>query len=91
MESEMILELHAGYTQTKQYQESDDREAMDKIRLQSYNEVEKIVGEDTYLAIEDSIATASYEAESHGFVMGFKFAAKLMAECGFSIPAVVKS
>lgn len=64
---------------------------MDAIRNKSYDEVEKIVGADTYSDIEDYMFTASGEAEAYGFVMGFKFAAKLMAECGFKEPATSKS
>lgn len=77
---ELFYKLNAGldYTDinpngTKEYS---------KVCNENNKEIGKVIGEESFINIEDFIGAQSAAAEQYGFVTGFKYAMRLMLACG---------
>lgn len=82
MENQILKQLFMDFVDSDEYCENIDAVAMDKERSKAAQEINTLVGNDLYMAIEASISESECQSEYYGFVMGFKLAMRFATECG---------
>lgn len=88
MEYKMLKHLHSKYLQTEEYGSSEETQAKNEFYFANMTKIEDIVGEKLYNQIEDLINELDYYNHETGFILGFKYAVRLMTECGFKEPVI---
>lgn len=82
MKSDMIDKIFLEFSQSNDYNKSAEVEHMQNVQTEQGNEMKNIVGEEAYVnTVEDIITISEVESERCGFIMGFKYAMRLMQEC----------
>lgn len=70
--------LFADYVNDDIYFNSEITANMTKEQRSACKEIKRIVGEDTYLRIEEFISASEAASEKYGFLHGFTLAKKLL-------------
>lgn len=85
MELNMLEELFADFTNTDVYYEDTDRRKCEAERDVIDKRIKEIIGDipkKTFNEIMNNVTYAECITERSGFILGFKYAMRLMAECG---------
>lgn len=82
MKSELINQIYADVSQSKEYQKSEEMKQLTKIQDEQGKAIRKTVGDRMYINNIDGFVSASEAGcERYGFILGFKYAMRLMQEC----------
>lgn len=82
MNNEMIEKIFCDVSQKKEYSTSKEVEHMQNVQSEQGKKVKNVVGEEAYTnTVEEIITISEAECERCGFIMGFKYAIRLMSEC----------
>lgn len=81
MKSELINQIFVDVSQSYEYDSADEILYMNDVQSAQGKAINKVVGNETYKKIEELVSSSECESEHCGFIMGFKYAMRLMQEC----------
>lgn len=81
MNNERIESLFFGYAGTDEYENSQDRQNLSEEQRRIDRKIKKLIDQESMIIITDLIADTESISEQYGFIMGFKYAMRLMSEC----------
>lgn len=81
MKSELINQIFVDVSQSYEYDSADEILYMNDVQSVQGKAINKVVGNETYKKIEELVSSSECESERCGFIMGFKYAMRLMQEC----------
>lgn len=82
MKSELINQIFADVSQSEEYQKSEEMKRLAKTQSEQGKAIRDTVGDKMYINnIDGFVAASEADCERYGFIMGFKYAMRLMQEC----------
>lgn len=82
MKNDFINSIYIDVSQTDEYLESEEMKRLEETQSKQGKAIREAVGDRMYIdSIDGLVAASEADSERYGFIMGFKYAMRLMQEC----------